>query len=72
MSLMVRCKRLASLALMLPGSPLIASVNCLTEMQWAEYAKALEGAGVDGIELNLYSPSRDMSTTAAQIEPREM
>jgi len=52
--------------------PLIASVNCLTEMQWAEYAKALEGAGVDGIELNLYSPSRDMSTTAAQIEDREV
>ena len=52
--------------------PLIASINCVTQVQWTEYAKALEGAGVDGIELNLYSPSRDMDTTAAQIEDREL
>lgn len=52
--------------------PLIASINCVTEVQWAEYAKALEGAGVNGLELNLYSPSRDMDTTAAQIEDREL
>ena len=29
--------------------PLIASINCLTDQQWAEYAKALEGTGVDAI-----------------------
>lgn len=52
--------------------PLIASINCVTEVQWTEYAKALQGAGVDGIELNLYSPSRDVNTTAAQIEDREL
>jgi dihydroorotate dehydrogenase (fumarate) len=52
--------------------PLIASINCVTEVEWTEYAKALEGAGVNGIELNLYSPTRDMNTTAAQIEDREL
>ncbi|MBN2575613.1 MAG: dihydroorotate dehydrogenase-like protein [Deltaproteobacteria bacterium] len=52
--------------------PLIASINCLTDQQWAEYARALEGTGVDGLELNLYSPSRDTNTTAAQIEDREV
>jgi dihydroorotate dehydrogenase (fumarate) len=52
--------------------PLIASINCVTKVQWAEYAKAIEGAGVDGIELNLYSPARDLDTTAAQIEDREV
>ena len=52
--------------------PLIASINCVTKVQWTEYAKALEGAGVDGLELNLYSPSRDLDTTAAQIEDREV
>jgi dihydroorotate dehydrogenase (fumarate) len=52
--------------------PLIASVNCVSDMQWAEYAKALEGTGVDGLELNLYSPSRDVATTAAQVEDREL
>jgi dihydroorotate dehydrogenase (fumarate) len=52
--------------------PLIASINCLTELQWSEYAKALEGTGVDALELNLYSPSRDAKTTAAEIEDREV
>jgi dihydroorotate dehydrogenase (fumarate) len=52
--------------------PLIASINCVTKVEWAEYAKALEGAGVDGIELNLYSPVRDPKTTAADIENREL
>jgi len=52
--------------------PLIASINCLSDVQWAEYAKALEGTGVDALELNLYSPSRDVNTTAAQIEDREV
>jgi dihydroorotate dehydrogenase (fumarate) len=52
--------------------PLIASINCVTKIQWTEYAKALEGAGIDGLELNLYSPSRDLDTTAAQIEDREV
>jgi dihydroorotate dehydrogenase (fumarate) len=52
--------------------PLIASINCLTKVQWAEYAKALEGTGVDGLELNLYSPSRSLDTTAAQIEDQEL
>ncbi len=52
--------------------PLIASINCVSDMQWAEYAKALEGTGVDALELNLYSPSRDVETTAAQVEEREL
>jgi dihydroorotate dehydrogenase (fumarate) len=52
--------------------PLIASVNCVTKIQWAEYAKALEGAGVDGIELNLYSPVNDLGVTASDIESREL
>jgi dihydroorotate dehydrogenase (fumarate) len=52
--------------------PLIASINCVTQVQWTEYAKALEGAGVNGLELNLYSPSRDVNTTATEIENREL
>jgi dihydroorotate dehydrogenase (fumarate) len=52
--------------------PLIASINCVTKVQWAEYAKALEGVGVDGLELNLYSPAHDVTTTAAEIEGREL
>jgi len=52
--------------------PLIASINCVTQIQWAEYAKALEGAGVDGIELNLHSPVNDLTLTASEIETREL
>jgi len=52
--------------------PLIASINCLTDIEWAEYAKALEGTGVDGLELNLHSPLRDLNSTAAQIEDGEL
>ncbi len=52
--------------------PLIASVNCMTKLEWSEYAKALEGAGVDGLELNLYSPVNDLTVTAADIEGREL
>jgi dihydroorotate dehydrogenase (fumarate) len=52
--------------------PLIASINCLTDIQWAEYAKALEGTGIDGLELNLHSPMRRLDTTAAQVEDREV
>jgi len=52
--------------------PLIASINCVTQVQWAEYAKALEGAGVDGLELNLHSPASDPAITAADIENREL
>jgi dihydroorotate dehydrogenase (fumarate) len=52
--------------------PLIASINCVTKMQWSEYAKALEGAGVDGLELNLHSSTDDLDTTAAEIEHHEL
>jgi dihydroorotate dehydrogenase (fumarate) len=52
--------------------PLIASINCVTKVEWAEYAKALEGAGVDALELNLFSPASDPSISAADIERREL
>ena len=52
--------------------PLIASINCVTKVEWAEYAKALEGAGVDGIELNLHSPVNDPAVSAADVENREL
>jgi dihydroorotate dehydrogenase (fumarate) len=52
--------------------PLIASINCVTKVEWAEYAKALEGAGVDGLELNLYSPAHDVATPGSEVEDREL
>ncbi len=33
--------------------PLIASINCVTSKEWPQFAKELEVAGADGIELNI-------------------
>jgi dihydroorotate dehydrogenase (fumarate) len=52
--------------------PLIASINCVTKVEWAEYAKALESAGVDALELNLHSPVSDPTITGAEVENREL
>ncbi len=33
--------------------PIIASINCVTSGEWAEFATLIEGAGADAIELNI-------------------
>jgi dihydroorotate dehydrogenase (fumarate) len=52
--------------------PLIASLNCLQRDTWVQYARQLEETGVDGLELNFYSPALDPNVTAAQIEANEV
>jgi dihydroorotate dehydrogenase (fumarate) len=39
--------------------PVIASLNCMFEDTWVEYAKAIEQTGVNGIELNFYAVPGD-------------
>ncbi len=34
-------------------TPIIASINCHTQGEWVEYAKAMEQAGADALELNV-------------------
>jgi dihydroorotate dehydrogenase (fumarate) len=48
--------------------PLIASLNAVTPGTWTEYARKLEGTGVDGLELNVYAVASDANKTAADIE----
>jgi dihydroorotate dehydrogenase (fumarate) len=48
--------------------PVIASLNCVGAGSWGDYAKKLEGAGADALELNIYSVLSDPSRTSAQIE----
>jgi dihydroorotate dehydrogenase (fumarate) len=38
--------------------PVIASLNCVYDVTWADYAKKLEETGVAALELNLYSNPR--------------
>jgi dihydroorotate dehydrogenase (fumarate) len=52
--------------------PIFASLNCVSRVTWAEYAKQLEGTGVNGLELNFYSPALDEGVAAADIERREL
>ncbi len=33
--------------------PIFASINCVTDTEWPEFAKKLEEAGADGLELNI-------------------
>jgi len=48
--------------------PVIASLNCASPGSWSEYAKQLEGAGADAIEVNVYSVGADPAVSGEVIE----
>jgi dihydroorotate dehydrogenase (fumarate) len=50
--------------------PIICSVNCVLPDQWVNYARKIEDAGADAIELNLYHMPVDPNETSAQVEAR--
>lgn len=52
--------------------PLIASLNCVYDETWYEYAKKLEDAGADAIELNFYNNPRDFEMDGRSILKEEL
>jgi dihydroorotate dehydrogenase (fumarate) len=48
--------------------PVIASLNGVTLGGWLSYAKLLEEAGADGLELHIFHAASDPSTSAAEVE----
>jgi len=50
------------------GIPVIASLNCLYDNTWIEYARLIEKTGVDGIELNFYFVPGDFEADGKSIE----
>ena len=48
--------------------PIIASLNGSSVGGWTAYAKAIQQAGADALELNIYSIPTDMDATSAQVE----
>lgn len=52
--------------------PLIGSLNAVSKGEWVEYAKMLEGAGCNALELNLYSVETDINRTSAEIEQQKL
>jgi dihydroorotate dehydrogenase (fumarate) len=45
--------------------PVIASINCVTADKWPDFAKRIEAAGADGLELNVFALPTDMNRSAA-------
>lgn len=52
--------------------PVIASLNGTREGTWTAYAKYIEDAGADGLELNLYDVTTSMDEEGADVEHREL
>jgi dihydroorotate dehydrogenase (fumarate) len=50
--------------------PVIASLNGTTLGGWLDYARLIEQAGADGLELNVYSLPSDAEETGSTIEDR--
>ena len=48
--------------------PIIASLNGSTPGGWTDYAKKIQQAGADALELNIYSIPTDIEVTAAEVE----
>lgn len=61
-NLIEACKKAVSI-------PVIASINCfLKSIEWISYAKQLEAAGADALELNLFFPPTDFTEKRADVE----
>ncbi len=52
--------------------PVIASLNALTDASWVEYAKEIEAAGVDGLELNFYTVPEKSAESVTDIEKKQL
>ncbi len=52
--------------------PVIASLNATTAGGWVRYAKLMQEAGADALELNLYHVAADPARTADDIEAADL
>jgi dihydroorotate dehydrogenase (fumarate) len=48
--------------------PVIASINCVTSQEWGFFAKKIETAGADAIELNIFLSPTNLSQTSQDNE----
>lgn len=48
--------------------PVMGSLNGVSTGGWIEYARKIQDAGADGLELNLYYIPTDLSLTSSQLE----
>ncbi len=48
--------------------PIIASINCKSSHEWTFFAKKLQSAGADALEINLFTMPSDFSLSSEQVE----
>jgi dihydroorotate dehydrogenase (fumarate) len=48
--------------------PIIASINCDSDGEWIEFAKKIEKAGADALELNIFILPSDSEKSGSEIE----
>ena len=48
--------------------PVIASINCVSASEWTTFAKRIESAGADALELNAFILPSDFNRTGAENE----
>lgn len=48
--------------------PIIASINCMTDNEWVDFAKRIENAGADGLELNIFILPSNPNKSSADNE----
>lgn len=48
--------------------PVIASINGISDGGWLQYARLMEEAGADAIELNIYSIATDPAVSSGEVE----
>jgi dihydroorotate dehydrogenase (fumarate) len=63
LSLVERAKRALEI-------PVIASLNCSAPGSWTGYARDIEQAGADALEVNLYAVEANPAVSSAEIEAR--
>lgn len=54
------------------GVPVIASLNGVSPGGWTRYARLLQDAGANALELNLYRVAADIDTSGAQVESEQL
>lgn len=52
--------------------PIIASINCHTDSEWIDFAKQIEEAGADALEINILALQSDMQYTYGSFEQRHI
>ena len=54
------------------GVPVVASLNASTSGGWVRYARRIQDAGADALELNVYRVATDPHRTAADLEAADL